>query len=136
MNRTASTSAALTLAVILTATGSIRAQPGAHGPGPESDSVRIERTVARLTQELSLTKQQESQVRPVVERNLRAMRQGMQAHAGDPDSMRAVRIRQMEKMDREIESLLTDGQKEAFDRFRRERQQRRRDQNGPPPGSG
>lgn len=136
MRRRASILAALGVACGVIALEVACAQPGRPGPGPEADSVRIERTVSRLKQELALTEQQEAQVRPVVARHIRAMRQEMQSSSVDLESMRALRSKHLEKMDSEIESLLTDEQRKAFDRYREGRRQHRRDRVGPPPGDG
>lgn len=85
---------------------------------------RTDRIVSTLKEQLSLTDQQEQKVKEIVIVNIESMRKEMDKYDKNPTAMRDARRKQMEEMDKKIESILTKDQKTKYEQYKKDRMQR------------
>ncbi|WP_155318857.1 Spy/CpxP family protein refolding chaperone [Desulfosarcina alkanivorans] len=98
---------------------------GRRGPDPE-------RMLSRLQDELALSDEQVQQMRPILEEQMATRRSLFQEveGRGDRSAMREKMIRLRQEADRQLESILTPEQLEAFREMRRQKMRGRRNAMG------
>ncbi len=84
--------------------------------------VSLEDRVKMLTDNLSLSKEQSDSVMSIYKAAEQERMDIFEAHRGNRDEMRSLMQKHNEEVDAKISALLTAEQKEAFVKFRKERQ--------------
>ncbi|MBW7887124.1 MAG: hypothetical protein H3C35_02050 [Bacteroidetes bacterium] len=84
---------------------------------------RTERAVERLKEKLTLTKEQEKNIKVILDDQQEAMTKEREQHQGDRDAMRAAMIKHRDEADKKIEKLLTKEQKKKYEEYKKERQE-------------
>ena len=85
----------------------------------------------QLKEQLTLTDEQTKKVTALYTESQKTVMEKMQEGMGDRDAMRAFMQKENEKLDKEIEKLLTKEQLPKYEEVKKQRQQMRR---GPGPG--
>lgn len=103
------------------------------GPPPEGRGMRMDpnRQLERLTRELSLTTDQQAQIKPMLLERQHKMQALMQNQSLAPEDRRTQMRTIMEGSNNSIKAILTDDQKQKFDAMQQQRM--RRGPGGPPP---
>lgn len=84
---------------------------------------RPERTMERLKEKLSLTKDQEAKIQSLLDKQREAIAKEREEHQGDREAMRAAMMKQRNEIDAEIEKILTKEQKKKYEEYKKERQE-------------
>jgi Spy/CpxP family protein refolding chaperone len=82
---------------------------------------------AAMKERLALSDSQTTAITKIFEASQADMKKAFDMRGGDRDSMRAMRMSMMKKVDDRIDSVLTSDQKKKYDDFRKERRGRMRD---------
>jgi Spy/CpxP family protein refolding chaperone len=107
------------------------------GAPPQGRGMRMDpnRQLERLTQELSLTSDQQEKIKPVLLERQQKMQALMQNQSLSEEDRRAQMRTIMEGSNNSIKANLTDDQKQKFDAMQQQRM-RRGGPGGPPPAGG
>ncbi len=97
---------------------------GASGQ-PRMDSPKDR--AAAMKERLALSDSQATAITKIFEASQADMKKAFDMRGGDRDSIRAMRMSMMKKVDDRIDSVLTADQKKKYDDFRKERRGRMRD---------
>ncbi|MDD8017264.1 MAG: hypothetical protein PHP42_02705 [Bacteroidota bacterium] len=84
---------------------------------------RSEQMVQRLKDSLSLSDQQVTKIKVILDKQREEGRKDWEAHQGDRDAMRSAMMKRMEKSDVEIEKLLTKEQKKKYEEIKKHRRE-------------
>lgn len=120
--------------------GQDQPQPGMQADGPHGRGMRMDpdRQLQRLTSELNLTTDQQTQIKPLLVERQQKMQALMQDQSGAPEDRRIQARSIMEGTSNSIKALLNDDQKQKFEAMQ-ERMRRNRPMGGPgapvPPAS-
>lgn len=108
-------------------------QPGPPADGPRGRGMRMDpdRQLARLTRELNLTADQQSQIKPLLVDRQQKMQALFQDQSVAPEDRRARMRTIMEGTNNSIKAVLNDDQKQKFDAMHE--RMRRNGPGGPPP---
>jgi Spy/CpxP family protein refolding chaperone len=107
------------------------AAPGLAQQGPPQGRgmPSVDERLAQMTEQLQLTDEQVTKVRPILEKQDRQRQELFETHGGDRETMRAEMRKLIEEGDKELASVLTEQQ---MTKHVEQRQQRVRQ--GPPGG--
>lgn len=86
----------------------------------------------RLKQELNLTPEQATKIQKILDSAQKQAEIDREKYQGNREAMMRVTRERWEKIDREIESVLTKEQKKKYEQIKRERQERMREWRGRP----
>jgi len=111
-----------------------QAGPPAQGPGGRGMRMDPNRQLERLTRELSLTTDQQAQIKPLLIERQQKMQALFQNQSLAPEDRRTQMRTIMEGTNNSIKGVLTDDQKQKFDAMQQQRM--RRGRGGPPPDGG
>lgn len=123
-------------------TGQRPSKDGAGGgPGRMDPAERVERQTQRLNEALTLSADQIAKVKAIYTKNAEEQRKAFEkARAAgeqvDREKMREQMRTSMTKQDNEIKALLTAEQKEKFEKYVKEREERMKNWQGSPNGAG
>jgi Spy/CpxP family protein refolding chaperone len=111
-------------------------QAGPPPDGPRGRGMRMDpdRQLARLTRELSLTADQQSQIKPLLFDRQQKMQALFQDQSGAPEDRRTKMRTIAEGTNNSIKAVLNDDQKQKFDAM--QQRMRRNGPGGPPPPDG
>jgi len=109
---------------INTSTSNAQPPPGQRGRGMP-DSTRIVQMVDDLVKALSLNDEQKKKISEIYFKHFDELKKEREKHQGNREEMRKIYTESREKRDTAIKALLTDKQKEAYDKYIQERRQRR-----------
>jgi len=115
-------------------------QTGVQADGPHGRAMRMDpnRQLERLTRELNLTTDQQTQIKPLLVERQQKMQALMQDQSSAPEDRRTQARSIMETSNNSIKAILNDDQKQKFEAMQ-ERMRRNRSMGGPgatpPPAS-
>jgi periplasmic protein CpxP/Spy len=108
---------ALLLILFIACTVTLSAQPQQRG----------ERMIQRLKDSLSLSQEQVTKIKAILDKQQEEGKKDWDANQGDRDAMRTLMMKRMEKSDVEIEKILTKEQKKKYQEIKKQRQDRMRE---------
>jgi len=111
-----------------------QAGPPAQGPGGRGMRMDPDHQLARLTQELNLTSDQQTQIKPLLVERQQKMQALMQDQSVTPEDRRAQMRSISQGTNNSIKALLTEDQKQKFAAM--QERMRRNMPGGPPPPDG
>lgn len=88
---------------------------------------RGERMIQRLKDSLSLSADQVTKIKTILDKQQEEGKKDWDANQGDRDAMRALMMKRMEKSDIEIEKILTKEQKKKYQEIKKQRSDRMRE---------
>ena len=111
-------------------------QAGPPPDGPRGRGMRMDpdRQLARLTRELNLTADQQTQIKPLLVDRQQKMQAVFQDQSGAPEDRRTKMRTISEGTNNSIKAVLNDDQKQKFDAM--QQRMRRNGPGGPPPPDG
>ncbi len=107
-----------------------QAGPPPQGPGARGMRMDPDRQLERLTRELNLTTDQQTQIKPLLVERQQKMQALMQDQSAAPEDRRTQARSIMEGTSNSIKALLNDDQKQKFEAMQ-ERMRRNRSMGGP-----
>ena len=87
---------------------------------------RINKTIATLTEGLSLSDKQAESIREIMEQNYVLLQEDREAYEGDRETMMTVVRKRMKETDKKIMDLLSDDQKEEYQKYKEEQRENMR----------
>lgn len=105
--------------LILILVVSTRADAQPSGPPAQSDSARIEQTIADMKAKVKISDAQAARIRPMLQENMAAMQRDRAAGQMNREAARE----RMLAMDEKIKAVLTAEQLPLYDTYREERRQ-------------
>ncbi|MCK5572047.1 MAG: hypothetical protein KAJ12_04775 [Bacteroidetes bacterium] len=87
---------------------------------------RINKTIATLTERLSLSDKQAESIREIMEQNYVLLQEDREAYEGDRETMMTVVRKRMKETDKKIMDLLSDDQKEEYQKYKEEQRENMR----------
>jgi len=129
----------LLLAMPLLVVGARAAQyqgggPGGPGGGGRRGPMSPDDRLKQMTKDLNLTSDQQSKIKPILVDEQKKSEAARNDSSGDRQAMRGTMQKIQQDTNDQIRALLTDTQKDTFDKMEKERQTRM--QNGPGGGMG